>query len=207
MELCSIAPANIWWRSGCSRCFSRRFYRGLPSVEKPQPKTLQPRISVVSDTSPISNLAIAIVGRIEFLHRRYETVWIPSAVAEELAALSHPVGRQRAQAALADGWLFVEKLTDMSTLQFPFPLDAGEMAAIALARQIRADVLLIDEKLGREAARQMGLTVAGALGESVHAKIAGWIPNVRDEIHRLRVEAGFFLDAGVERFILSQAGE
>lgn len=71
----------------------------------------------------------------------------------------------------------------------------------------QADVLLMDEKRGREAARSFGLVVAGALGELIHAKHAGWIPSVRDEIHRLRLEAGFFVDATVERFILSQVGE
>ena len=160
---------------------------------------------VVSNTSPISNLAI--IGRLDFLRRRYHAVRIPPAVADELAALSHPVGRQRLQAAVSDGWLVVEHLADVPPLQLPFPLDAGEAAAIALACQLKADVLLIDEKLGRAAARQMGLLVAGALGELVHAKLAGWISSVRHEIQRLRVEAGFFVHAEVERFILSQAGE
>ena len=108
---------------------------------------------------------------------------------------------------MSDGWLVVVPLAGLPPLQLPFPLDAGEAAAITLACQLKADVLLIDEKLGREAARRMGLSVAGALGELVHAKLAGWIPNVTDEIRRLRLEAGFFVDAEVERFILSQSGE
>jgi len=43
--------------------------------------------------------------------------------------------------------------------------------------------------------------------ELIHAKLAGWIPNVRDEIRRLRSEAGFFVDATVENFILSPVNE
>jgi predicted nucleic acid-binding protein len=89
----------------------------------------------------------------------------------------------------------------------PFALDRGEMEAILLACQLQADVLLMDERRGREAARQRGLIVAGVLGELIHAKLAGWIPNVSDEISRLRLGAGFFVDATVERFILSQVGE
>ena len=91
--------------------------------------------------------------------------------------------------------------------QLPFPLDPGETAAIALACQLKPGVLLMDEKRGREAARRCGLVVAGVLGELIHAKLAGWIPNVRDEIQRLRLEAGFFVDVPVEKFILSQVGE
>ena len=59
----------------------------------------------------------------------------------------------------------------------------------------------------REAARHCGLAVAGVLGELIQAKHAGWIPNVRDEIQRLRAEAGLFVDGSVEKFILSQVGE
>jgi len=160
---------------------------------------------VVSNTSPISNLAV--VGRLEFLRLRYGAVRIPVAVAGELAALSHPAGAQRIQSALADGWLVVEPVAKTSAPQFPFPLDPGETAAIALACQLKAEVLLMDEKRGREAARHCGLVVAGVLGELVHAKLAGWIPNARDEIRRLRSDAGFFVDVTVEKFILSQAGE
>ena len=158
---------------------------------------------VVSNTSPLSNLAI--VGRLDFLPRRYGAVQIPPAVAAELAALSHPVGSGRIAVALAEGWLQIEPPPPI--LPLPFPLDPGETEAIALACHIQADVLLMDEKRGRLAARHCGLVVAGVLGELIHAKHAGWIPGVRGEIHRLRRQAGFFVDATVEGFILSQVGE
>jgi len=54
---------------------------------------------VVRNPSPLSNLAV--IGRLEFLHRRYVTVRIPPTVAEELAALSHPPGAQQIQIAVA----------------------------------------------------------------------------------------------------------
>ena len=73
--------------------------------------------------------------------------------------------------------------------------------------QLNADVLLMDEKRGREAARQRGLVMAGVLVELIHAKLAGWIPNFGEEIRWLRVDAGFFVNATIERFILSQVGE
>ena len=160
---------------------------------------------VVSNTSPVSNLAI--IGRLDFLRRRYDRVFIPLEVSVELAALTHPAGCQHIQTAFSDGWLIVESLKGMRTPQLPFSLDPGETSAIALACQLKADALLIDEKRGRQAARHCGLVVAGVLGELIHAKLSGWIPNVRDEIRRLRLEAGFFVDATVEKFILSQVDE
>jgi predicted nucleic acid-binding protein len=47
----------------------------------------------------------------------------------------------------------------------------------------------------------------GALGELLHARQTGILPNLRSEIKRLRPEAGFFVDTEIERFILSQVGE
>jgi uncharacterized protein len=159
---------------------------------------------VVSNTSPISNLAI--IGRLDLLKRRYGTVRIPPAVAAELSALSYPAAKAWITAALAEGWLVTEQAPPCSP-QLPFPLDAGETEAIGLAVATRADVLLMDERRGREAARRNGLAVGGLPGELLHARQAGMLPSLRPELDRLRSEAGFFVDAEIERFILSQVGE
>jgi len=66
---------------------------------------------------------------------------------------------------------------------------------------------LDDKKRGRAAARGLGLAVGGLLGELLHARQQGWVPDLRDEIARLRREAGFFMDLEIERFILAQVGE
>jgi uncharacterized protein len=108
--------------------------------------------------------------------------------------------------AIEEGWVKEGETT--SLLPAPqSPLDPGETEAIALACATGADVLLIDEKKGREAARSAGLLVGGVLGELLHARQTGAISSLREEIKRLRVEAGFFVDAEIERFILSEAAE
>jgi predicted nucleic acid-binding protein len=159
---------------------------------------------VVSNTSPISNLAI--IGRLDLLKRRYGTVRIPPAVAAELSVLSHPAAKARISAALTEGWLVTEQVPPGSP-QLPFPLDAGETEAIRLAVATHADVLLMDEKRGREAARRNGLAVGGVLGELLHARQARILTSLRPEINRLRAEAGFFVDPEIEGFILPQVGE
>jgi uncharacterized protein len=94
-----------------------------------------------------------------------------------------------------------------SAFKLRFALDAGEIAAITLALATKVDVLLIDERKGRAAARELNLPVAGLLGELIYGKAQGWLPSIRMEIERLRREAGFFIDTEIERFILSQSGE
>jgi hypothetical protein len=49
-------------------------------------------------------------------------------------------------------------------LQLRGSLDAGEAEAIVLALERKANLLLVDEKLGRAAAKTFGLRITGLLG-------------------------------------------
>lgn len=86
-------------------------------------------------------------------------------------------------------------------------LDAGETDAIRLAISLGASKILLDERLGREAERELNLRVTGVLGELLHAKKTGTLPSVRLEIERLRSEVRFFIAKPVEMLILQEAGE
>jgi predicted nucleic acid-binding protein len=130
---------------------------------------------------------------------------IPAEVAEELRALSHRPAKDAIQRALEEQWLLVA--IPLESSEISIPLDKGEKAAISLAMEMTADAILVDERPGRAAARMLGLRTAGVLGELLHAKLAGWLPMLRPEIARLRLEARFFIDAEIESFILSKAGE
>ena len=161
---------------------------------------------VVSNTSPLSNLAI--IGRLDLLRDRYGAVLIPPAVHRELAALSHPLGKSRIESALREGWLRIEPLNvGTPAPALPHELDPGETEAIALCIQRAAEKVILDDALGRAAAKHLGLRFSGLLGELVFAKLAGRIPTVRDEINLLRRDARFFVSEEVEAVILAQAGE
>lgn len=58
-------------------------------------------------------------------------------------------------------------------------LDAGENAAIILARERGADLLLIDERAARRKATTLRLTVIGTLGALLMAKDRGLLPALR----------------------------
>ncbi|HEX6962040.1 MAG TPA: hypothetical protein VF175_09250 [Lacipirellula sp.] len=70
----------------------------------------------------------------------------------------------------APSWLRVEVPTQ--TID-DFELDEGERAAIALAVEVNADFLRIDERRGREAATRRGLKVAVTLAVVVDAANRG----------------------------------
>jgi predicted nucleic acid-binding protein len=124
---------------------------------------------VVADTSPINYLVL--IARIDLLARLYARIVIPPAV---LAELKHPLAPKvvRDWAENAPQWL--EILSPKSSLILP-KLDLGEAEAIALATEVSADVVLIDEHAGRQEALRRGLKVAGTLSLLDEADQAGLV--------------------------------
>ena len=86
-------------------------------------------------------------------------------------------------------------------------LDVGEAEALALALEVQADLVLIDESAGRAAAASLGLTYTGALGLLVRAKRAGLIAEVRPLLDSLQDGLRFFMDEPLRQLILQLAGE
>ncbi len=85
--------------------------------------------------------------------------------------LSHPPIAFAALDVTAWPFLVVQAPTNTRRVsQFRLQLDAGEAEALALAEELRADLILLDELVGRDVARQCGFTVLGTLGILLRAK-------------------------------------
>jgi predicted nucleic acid-binding protein len=78
---------------------------------------------------------------------------------------------------------------------------------LSYAKELHADLLLIDESLGRKAARQEHLPIIGLMGVLLIAKKKGLLESLRDLIERLESEAGFYLSRQVKEKVLASAGE
>src|SRR5215471_17626345 len=116
----------------------------------------------VSNTSPISNLAY--IGRLDLLREQFPVLWIPLAVRAELAAIPDASVRQTVENAVQAGWISIRPSRNSALLQLlTASLHPGEAEAIALAFEMRADRVLIDERDGRMLARQLSLPVTGVL--------------------------------------------
>jgi len=86
-------------------------------------------------------------------------------------------------------------------------LDAGEAEAIVLALETRAELLLMDEHLGRETARHLGLRHTGLIGVLIEAKRKGLISKVKPHLDALRDVAGFRVSDALYRRVLQDEGE
>jgi predicted nucleic acid-binding protein len=105
-------------------------------------------------------------------------------------------------------WIRVGTAQDSGLLRvLSLHLHRGEAEAIALASDLSAGVVLMDEQEGRELASRAGFTVTGVLGVLLRAKHAREIRAIKPEIERLRTEARFFVSRRLESEILAAAGE
>lgn len=151
---------------------------------------------VVSDTSPLT--ALLTIGQADLLTNLFGEVIIPPAVHSELLR-THPI---------LPSWLHVQKLRDDSkTRLYSQNVDCGEAEAIALAEELRADHLLIDERKGRRLAQQRGVPVLGLLGVILIAKRARLIPSARALLDQLDREAGMYLGEQLKNTALKTVGE
>lgn len=114
---------------------------------------------VVADTSPLRYLIL--IEHVHVLQDLYGEVVVPRTV---IAELSNPRAPREVRTWLASrpAWLRVQTPRD----SFPHlrgVIDDGEREAIALAVEIRAEALLMDDREGRREAEGLHLSVLGTL--------------------------------------------
>jgi predicted nucleic acid-binding protein len=113
---------------------------------------------VVADTSPF--VVLIAIGHVEILPTLFNEVLIPPRVVSELASSRRP---EEVTTFIATPPLWLRVLSPSSTETIP-GLGAGETAAIALAKEVLAARLVMDEYRGRKAAIERGLRVVGTVG-------------------------------------------
>jgi predicted nucleic acid-binding protein len=161
-------------------------------------------VIVVSDTSPLMNLAV--VEHLRLLHQLYDTVLIPDAVWNELTSLSS----QHAEVADVQTLSWLERYpgtTRAVVHALQAELDLGEAEAIALAVEKHADLLLMDERRGRQVAARMGLTSIGLLGILLEAKRREFLSEVKPILDDLIAKAGFWVSSQLYFRVLQAASE
>ncbi len=139
-------------------------------------------LQVVSNTTPV--IALSVIGRLNLLRDLYSEVLIPPAVYSEIMAGGGK--RTGATELLHASWIRTVSLRDPRHATLLVDLDRGEAEAIALAMELDADLLLIDERLARRYALRVGLTITGSLGVLLKAKERGLVPELSPLIQELR---------------------
>jgi|ERR1035438_6196490 predicted nucleic acid-binding protein len=159
---------------------------------------------VVADTSVILNLCRVQHERL--LQQIFKRVLIPREVADDFTRLAKI--QPRFSGLVLPNWI------EISSVPQIFPpevvqaqLDVGESAAITLCLNQKADLLLIDEKAGREVATRLGVRTIGIAGVLVDAKNEKLISSVEVLLDRLESEANFWIASDLRLRVLQLAGE
>ncbi|SHG00708.1 hypothetical protein SAMN05444483_10473 [Salegentibacter echinorum] len=156
---------------------------------------------IISDTTPI--ISLLKINELEILHKAYQSIIIPEAVFKEIE-------RGKNKDYYTDisklDWIKVMEIKNKNAVTNLNYLDSGEAEVIILAREIRADLVIIDEILGRKFAKNAGLIVTGTIGVLIKAKKMKLINNVLPLLEEMQ-NKGIWIDKGLKEKILIMLNE
>lgn len=161
---------------------------------------------VVSKTSPLVNLAA--IGQGDLLDALYGEVIVLPAVQREFATLRQH--EPRFASAILPACVRVQPLSAAATLHLAtlvLLLDDGEAETLALSVDLRADLVLVDERAGNRIARRLNLRPQGLIAVLLEGKSKGHVPALAPLLDRLEVQARFWLSPNVRAKALHLAGE
>jgi predicted nucleic acid-binding protein len=145
---------------------------------------------IVSNSSALINLSA--IGHLDLLQKLYTEIIIPEAVWEEVVVKGK--GQPGSEEVQKAGWIKKETVGNKAVVEsLTLILDKGEAESIALAKENKAEMLLIDDVTAREIARHFGVNYIGILGVLREAKSKGIIKNMKEYMDLLKNVAGFWI--------------
>lgn len=156
---------------------------------------------VIADTGPINYLIL--IGHIDILPALFQKVILPAAVRDELKNRKAPPLVQQWIAA-PPVWAEVRTAVHVHDPAVE-TLDAGEEEAIALAVELHADMILMDDREGVLVARSKGLRVAGTLGILAIAAGRGLL-NLAEAFDRIKHTSFHYQQELLDQFLKETTG-
>lgn len=159
---------------------------------------------VVSNSSVLINLSI--IRHLDLLRENFGDIVVPKAVWREVVVdgFEKPGAREVKQA----NWIKIENVENIPLVQsLAQYLDDGESETIALAIEIDADLVLLDEKDARDTAEIFGLDILGVIGILIWAKREGLILSLKEELNQLQKVAKFRISNQLYQRALAEVNE
>jgi predicted nucleic acid-binding protein len=155
---------------------------------------------VVSDMTPLHYLIL--IGCDSVLPRLYERVFTAPAVMKEMGDASTPELVRR-WAAVPPAWLHVQEPADVEDIPRlgRGKRGAGEKAIIALARELQADIVMMDDKKAIEEARKRGLRPVHMLTVLDTAAERGFVEDLPAALEHLERATSFYVSKECKRVI------
>lgn len=150
-------------------------------------------------------IGLAKIGKVDLLQKVFLRVCIPEEVFKEVTerGKERPGSKVIKEAA----WIEVKPVNDKTQVNLlTASLERGEAEVLALAKEIKADLILVDEEKARKSAVLAGFEVMGLLGLLIVAKNLGLVKEVRPLVQELR-NSRFRVGDRVVSEVLKKAGE
>jgi len=162
-------------------------------------------MKVVSNASVL--IGMSSIEKLSVVRERFpQGILIPEAVRREV--VDEGEGRPGAREIYESDWIRVEKVADERIVDLLLTeLDNGEAEAIALAREVSASIILLDERDARRAAKRMNLKVLGTVGLLIWAKKAGKIESLKEQLDALRGHGKFRFGQAIYESALREVRE
>ena len=159
---------------------------------------------VVSDTSPL--LSLTLVGQLDLLRQLYGSIVIPAAVRDELIVGGAAYGD--GEEVIQQAWISVRPVDNPIVLKLlQRELDRGESEALALAIELKADLILLDEFKARRLADDLEVPHTGVLDLLIEAKRLNYVTAIKPVLDALINRAHFHVSHKLYERTLHSAGE
>lgn len=159
----------------------------------------------IADSSVL--ISLSSIGHLHILRARFEDgIIVPAAVWREV--VDHGHGRPGSRRVADVEWISVKKARDGSFNQYlQTQLDEGEAEVISLAREIDADLLLLDEREARQVAEKLGISVLGTIGLLIWGTQQGLIDELKVVLDELTSDGNFHISQNLYNYALEQVSD
>ncbi len=135
---------------------------------------------IISNTTPI--ISLLKVDKLNLLKELYTKIIIPKAVCLEIEkGKEKPYYHDLTQIE----WIEIKEIANPDSKDYFFDLGDGEAEVLILAKELNADLIIMDEIMGRRYSKQLGFNLTGTIGILLKAKEIGLINSVHDLLTEL----------------------
>jgi len=160
-------------------------------------------LKVIANSSPL--ITLSLVKKLNIFKELYGKIIIPQAVFDEIIPKDKGKhGIEEIESAIASGWIIQRKIRNRMAVEMLLSeLDLGEAEAIVLAREKKANLVILDNREPRRVAKSLGLKIMGTLGVLKHAHTLGLVEDLKDILDEIRLK-GFWISQDLYNEILKK---
>lgn len=160
-------------------------------------------LKVIANSTPL--IALEKIGKLNILKELYGKIYIPYGVYEEVII----GGKEKINNNFIQNNDFIiikEIKNEEARKLFLTSLHKGEVEVMILAREMEADICIIDDFLARKYAKYLNIRITGTMGVLLKAKESGIIKEIKPLLDNL-IEEHIYIDKKLYKDVLQIAKE